>query len=61
MDNDLKTNVPVRAAAMTLRDYFAGQALVGILAHSGGFSSSPEDIAEYAYKQADAMISVRRG
>ena len=60
MDNDLKTNLPVRATAMTLRDWFAGQVLAGIIAHSGRVYS-PQDIAEYAYKQADAMISVRRG
>ena len=58
MDNDLKTNVQVFPATMTLRDWFAGQVLAGIIAHSGKISS-PQDRAEYAYKQADAMISVR--
>ena len=44
---------------MTLRDWFAGQVLAGIIAHSGEIISF-QRIAEYAYKQADAMISVRR-
>ena len=60
MDNVLKTNMPAFPATMTLRDWFAGQVLVGLIAHSGKIYS-PQDIAEYAYKQADAMISVRRG
>lgn len=60
MDNVLKTNMPAFPATMTLRDWFAGQVLVGIIAHSGKISS-PQSIAEYAYKQADVMISVRRG
>lgn len=42
---------------MTLRDYFAGQAMVGIL-------SSPEapndaTLARYAYNLADTMIAAR--
>lgn len=51
---------------MTLRDYFAGQALVGILAHqfSKMVASVPEGIrydlaATDAYVLADAMIRVR--
>lgn len=50
---------------MTLRDYFAAKALVGILA--GGFSGTePHDdveggrqVAEFAYQYADAMLRVR--
>ena len=57
MDNVLKTNMPA-FPVMTLRDWFAGQVLAGIIAHSGKIIS-PQSIAEYAYKQADAMISVR--
>ena len=59
MENVLKTNMPAFPATMTLRDWFAGQVLAGIIAHSGEIIS-PQRIAEYAYKQADAMISVRR-
>lgn len=43
---------------MTLRDYFAGQALQGRLAdHS--VSMSTDDRAENAYTLADAMIKAR--
>lgn len=50
---------------MTLRDYFAGQALVGILA--GGFADTiPHDdvdggnqAAAFAYQYADAMLAER--
>ena len=46
---------------MTLRDYFAGQALAGISAMSGdGFSLSPEQEAGWAYQRADAMIAARK-
>ena len=45
---------------MTLRDWFAGQALSGISAKSeDGFSISPKDEAEWAYQRADAMIAAR--
>jgi hypothetical protein len=42
---------------MTLRDYFAGQALAGRLANS----STPFDIyaARYAYHIADVMLEAR--
>lgn len=47
---------------MTLRDYFAGQALAGMMAGEAGHPSSPatsKDIAEFAYIMADAMIAER--
>jgi hypothetical protein len=48
---------------MSLRDWFAGQALVGWLAadanpNSAGISP-PESTAENAYKYADAMLAHR--
>ena len=48
---------------MSLRDWFAGQALTGLLAgyyanpDSGGLGS--EEIARFVYRQADAMIAAR--
>jgi hypothetical protein len=56
---------------MTLRDYFAGMALQGILSNpttsttklfktSEGFMNS-EMIAECAYEQADSMIRAGKG
>lgn len=49
---------------MTLRDYFAAQALQGIESsqgNSGFFISTPEDIAARAYHLADAMLRARDG
>jgi hypothetical protein len=46
---------------MTLRDWFAGMILSGILAgreQEYGIEDH-EDIAEYAYKMADAMLKER--
>lgn len=49
----------VRHAGMTLRDYFAGQAL-GLLAdHDGEDYLPPEEIARIAYSLADAMMAAR--
>lgn len=44
---------------MTLRDYFAAKAMQGMLAESGGGASSNEDLAEFAYHIADAMLKAR--
>jgi len=45
---------------MTLRDYFAGQALAGMLAH--GVSHEGEAVAaEVAYSYADDMLKARGG
>jgi hypothetical protein len=45
------------ATGMTLRDYFAGQALVGYL--SDGSTPSEYCTAKQAYAYADAMLEVR--
>lgn len=42
---------------MTLRDYFAGQAIVGII--SKGYLITPNMVAEHAYQIAEAMIEAR--
>jgi hypothetical protein len=46
---------------MTLRDWFAGQALAGWLASFAGMSVSmkPENMALEAYQFADAMLAER--
>lgn len=41
---------------MTLRDWFAGQALAGLLAHTG---ESERNRAVAAYRYADAMLRAR--
>ncbi len=61
---------------MTLRDYFAGQALSSVLKSSGDLSTyydigagskgdndipSPLAIAKYSYALADAMLAEREG
>jgi len=43
---------------MTLRDYFAGQVLVGALADPT-CQPSPIELAKIAYRGADAMLAAR--
>ena len=58
--------VDFQARGMTLMDWFAGQALVGLLPAGDpqGMTAytemSPDEIAASAYKIADAMIEARR-
>jgi hypothetical protein len=62
-----KTDWERSAAKMSLRDWFAGQALVGIAladARNGSSYASPDDptlawCAEHAYQLADAMLIER--
>jgi hypothetical protein len=49
---------PVLYNGMSLRDWFAGQALVGMLA-SPLIASNRESYAQWAYLQADAMLAER--
>lgn len=46
---------------MTLRDYFAGQALAGILMNytTQKFGASEKTVGEAAYQYADAMLAAR--
>lgn len=41
---------------MTLRDWFAGQALANVYTAS---ENSPDKVAEWAYQIADAMLAAR--
>ncbi|HKE44223.1 MAG TPA: hypothetical protein VKB41_06755 [Steroidobacteraceae bacterium] len=43
---------------MTLRDWFAGQALLGVIAR--GVKSPAAEVAEAAYEYADAMLEARQ-
>ena len=48
---------------MTLRDYFAGQALAGLCANSAfddTFNGNGQGHAKFAYKFADAMMEARK-
>lgn len=56
------------ASGMSLRDWFAGQALAGMMAmpsdpYSGNFHNNCGEpftgAAEYAYRMADAMLAAR--
>lgn len=49
-------NQPYPASGMMLRDWFAGQALAGLLA-SGEYSS---EAGKEAYEVADIMLDARR-
>jgi hypothetical protein len=46
-------------SGMTLRDWFAGQALVGLL--SAGMGHKADVLALLPYEIADAMIAARKG
>ncbi|RKD69010.1 hypothetical protein [Rhizobium sp. WW_1] len=46
---------------MSLRDWFAGQALAGSLAGEPGSHLIPERLAPDCYALADAMIAARKG
>ena len=50
--------VAAHEPGMSLRDWFAGQALAGNLAYPGG-DLSPESAAIMAYRYADAMLAAR--
>jgi hypothetical protein len=54
--NGKETTVP--AQGMTLRDYFAGQALAGALADPT-CDLAPIELAKIVYREADAMLAAR--
>jgi hypothetical protein len=47
------------SGGMTLRDYFAGQALIAVIERGSGCNFSYEDYGKEAYKFADGMIKAR--
>lgn len=49
----------VRTGGMSLRDWFAGQALAGLIAAGAPRASGPGAIAHDAYLFADAMLKER--
>lgn len=50
----------VAGQGMTLRDWFAGQALAGIIAQPNLEGWDPSITAEWAYELADAMLEARK-
>ena len=49
----------VQAEGMSLRDWFAGQALQGMNAADRRWEGGSKDMACAAYSQADAMLAAR--
>ena len=49
------------STGMDLRDYFAAQAMQGLIAHFdfGRFRDDPKRVALWAYDAADAMMKAR--
>ena len=44
---------------MSLRDYFAAKAMQGMLAENGGGAMNNDELADWAYLLADAMLKAR--
>jgi len=44
---------------MDLRDYFAARAMQGMLAENGGGAINNDELADWAYLLADAMLKAR--
>ncbi len=45
---------------MTLRDWFAGQAMQGMSANGDFSDSDYAEVAKWSYEQADAMLAERK-
>jgi hypothetical protein len=55
------TGIECKDPGMTLRDYFAGQALIGLISAKDGIGEDlwMDTISKRAYKLADCMIAER--
>jgi hypothetical protein len=53
------TTKPITSNGMTLRDYFAAQAMNALILEMADWKYAPEVLAKYAYAQADAMLKAR--
>jgi hypothetical protein len=60
------SNVPMQEPGMTLRDWFAGQALAAVMGrmHENiqhlGAATFPSNVSIHAYRIADAMLEARK-
>lgn len=46
-------------SGMELRDWFAGRAMQGMLSENSGIRYSTDELVEFAYRVADAMMEAR--
>jgi len=51
---------PFDKAGMTLRDYFAAKAMQGMLSENSGIRYPTDELVDFAYKVADAMMKARK-
>ena len=59
--NGMHSTKRLNNEGMTLRDWFAGQALAGYFAAPSTPHQNATDCASYIYEMADAMIAARKG
>lgn len=57
---DAAPNIDNIQTGMTLRDWFAGQALAGMSKEYAKDRALSTDLSEYAYLLADAMLEARK-
>lgn len=62
VDYKARTVSQIGHTGMSLRDYFAGQALAGSVAtyRSGEFEDNPRELAEVCYMYAEYMVEQKR-
>ena len=55
----LKEPMSSDSEGMTLRDYFAAKALQGWISNPGPSDETLDEVAQWSYRVADAMIKIR--
>lgn len=55
------TGNPIQHGQLSVRDYFAAQALTGLINGSNLTIDNPDKAATWAYQFADAMLQARKG
>ena len=49
----------IKDKGMTLRDYFAAKAMQGMLSENSGIRYPTDELVDFSYKVADAMMKAR--
>lgn len=57
---DVRPSIDKEWCGMTLRDYFAANAMQGICAHPDTWGFTIPSVATRAYEMADAMLKARQ-